>query len=161
MSQKLKDHTNDELQHAEDLRPQLGVQLPIGSATMTEAAIREFAGQWDPLEIHVGDGAHFGTVIASGIHTIATYQRLAVDAYYSSWAVVAARRIRDLVLPRPVFAGDVLSGWVRLTSADQPARGMVKFVIDALLENQHGKPVFTIEFECYVKTREPERSAAG
>lgn len=154
MSQKLKDHTNDELQHAEDLLPQLGVQLPIGSATMTEAAIREFAGQWDPLEIHVGDGAHFGTVIASGIHTIATYQRLAVDAYYSSWAVVAARRIRDLVLPRPVFPGDVLTGWVRLVSADEPKRGMVKFTVEGQLDNQDNLPVLTILIECYVKTRE-------
>ena len=161
MSQKLKSSTRDELLHAEDLLPQLGIQLPIGTATMSETAIREFATQWDPLEIHVGDGAHFGTVIASGIHTIATYQRLAVDAYFSSWAVVAARRIRDLVLPRPVFPGDTLTGWVRLASADGPKRGMVKFTVEGHLQNQDNLTVLTILIECYVKQRESSTLVAS
>lgn len=109
------------LLYAEDLAARVGVLTSLGPATMTEAEIRAFAQRWDPLPIHVGDGGPFGGVIASGLHTFAVFQRLAVDAAYCSWAVVAGRAIREMVLPQPVFPGDVLTGWVRVNGASPRA----------------------------------------
>ncbi|MFB7757528.1 hypothetical protein ACFC18_49500, partial [Streptomyces sp. NPDC056121] len=64
--------------YSEDLPRFVDLRQPLGTHMMTEDDIREFAGQWDPLPIHVGDGEHFGGVIASGLHTLCVYQRLAV-----------------------------------------------------------------------------------
>lgn len=155
MSMRSPDHQQAEHDRlcAEDLVAQAGVRLPLGSVTMTEAAIRDFALQWDPLPIHVGDRSAFGGVIASGVHTLAVFQRLAVDAVYSSWAVVAGRAIRELVLPRPVFPGDVLTGWVRVVGAAPPRNGRVKLDVEGHLENQEGSTVLSLHLDSYVHTR--------
>lgn len=141
------------LLYAEDLAARVGVLTSLGPATMTEAEIRAFAQRWDPLPIHVGDGGPFGGVIASGLHTFAVFQRLAVDAAYCSWAVVAGRAIREMVLPQPVFPGDVLTGWVRVNGASPPRNGMAQLEVEGHLENQHGKPVLTLRLDSYVRTR--------
>lgn len=141
------------LLYAEDLAARVGVLTSLGPATMTEAEIRAFAQRWDPLPIHVGDGGPFGGVIASGLHTFAVFQRLAVDAAYCSWAVVAGRAIREMVLPQPVFPGDVLTGWVRVSGASPPRNGMAQLEVEGHLENQHGKTVLTLRLDSYVRTR--------
>lgn len=141
------------LLYAEDLAARVGVLTSLGPATMTEAEIRAFAQRWDPLPIHVGEGGPFGGVIASGLHTFAVFQRLAVDAAYCSWAVVAGRAIREMVLPQPVFPGDVLTGWVRVNGASPPRNGMAKLEVEGHLENQHGKTVLTLRLDSYVSTR--------
>jgi acyl dehydratase len=147
----------DGLLYDEDLAARVGVLSSLGPVTMTESEIRAFAQRWDPLPIHVGDGGPFGGVIASGLHTFAMFQRLAVDAAYSSWAVVAGRAIREMVLPRPVFPGDVLTGWVRVNGACPPRNGMAKLEVEGRLENQHGKTVLTLRLESYVSTARASR----
>lgn len=142
------------LQYAEDLGAQVGVRRSLGSVTMTEQGIRDFAQQWDPLPIHVGDGGgHFGGIIASGVHTLAVFQRLAVDAEYSAWAVVAGRAIRELVLPRPVRPGDRLSGWICIESVAPPRNGMSKLDVEGRLENQEGEKVLALRLDSYVHAR--------
>ncbi|MFZ2468989.1 MAG: MaoC/PaaZ C-terminal domain-containing protein [Parvibaculum sedimenti] len=141
------------LLYAEDLAARVGLLISLGPAIMTESQIRAFAQRWDPLPIHVGDGGPFGGVIASGLHTFAVFQRLAVDAAYFSWAVVAARAIREMVLPRPVFPGDVLTGWVRVNGASPPRNGMAKLEVEGHLENQHGKTALSVRLDVYVSTR--------
>lgn len=153
MSSSPEARAEDGLHYAEDLVARAGELHPLGSATMTESEIRAFAQRWDPLPIHIGDESSFGGVIASGLHTFAVFQRLAVDAAYSSWAVVAGRAIREMVLPRPVFPGDVLTGWVRVNGAAPPRNGMAKLEVEGQLDNQHGEPVLTLRLESYVRTR--------
>lgn len=143
----------EELLFAEELLARQGIPTAFGSYTMTEPSIREFAQSWDPLPMHIGDGGHFGTVIASGLHTLAVFQRLAVESAYRSWAVVAGRGIRDLVLPRPVFPGDQLSGWVQVNGGVQTRPEMVKLDIEGHLENQDGKQVLHLRLDNYVRSR--------
>ena len=145
--------SEDGLLYAEDLAARAGELHPLGPVVMTEPEIRAFAHQWDPLPLHIGDGGPFGGVIASGLHTFAVFQRLAVDAAYSSWAVVAGRAIREMVLPRPVFPGDVLTGWVRINGAAPPRNGMVQLEVEGRLANQHNEPVLTLLLASYVQTR--------
>jgi hypothetical protein len=69
--------------YAEDLH--VGQEFEFGSMTLSEQDILDFARQWDPLRIHT-DVAYakegpFGQVIASGLHTLAVYQRMMVDGF--------------------------------------------------------------------------------
>ncbi|SNR53428.1 MaoC/PaaZ C-terminal domain-containing protein [Blastococcus mobilis] len=84
--------------YGEDL--EVGVDLPTGAYIMTAEEIVEFASAWDPQFFHVDADAaadgYFGELIASGVHTLAVFQRLAVDAHFARWNIIAGRRIHDL-----------------------------------------------------------------
>ncbi len=98
--------------HAEDLSP--GVPIRLGSYTVTAEEIIEFAGRWDPQRFHLDPDAAaetpFGGLIASGMHTIAIFQRLAAQGAYSHWKVIAGRTIREIQLPAPVRPGATVDG---------------------------------------------------
>lgn len=139
--------------YAEDLTDIIGVAQELGRYHLTEEAIRVFARQWDPLEIHVGDGGHFGGVIASGLHTLCVFQRLAVAGVYSRWAVVAGRDIRGMTLPKPVRPGDTLTGWVTIAEVAPARGGQAKVRVQGELANQHDERVMIIELDGYVHSR--------
>ncbi|MFD5119877.1 MaoC/PaaZ C-terminal domain-containing protein [Streptomyces sp. NPDC058385] len=138
--------------YSEDLEQFVDRRQPLGTHMMTEADIREFAGRWDPLPIHVGDGEHFGGVIASGLHTLCVFQRLAVAGLYSRWAVVAGRRMTDMSLPRPVRPGDTLTGWVTVRRVTPRARTAVARIQGEVI-NQMGEQVLSLELDAVVKNR--------
>ena len=69
---------------AEDL--EIGQVIPLGSYSVTEEEIVEFATQWDPQWFHMdketaGSGV-FGGLIASGLHTLSICQKLVVASLY-------------------------------------------------------------------------------
>ena len=74
--------------------------------------------RWDPQDFHIDRAAaadgHFGEVIASGVHTLAIFQRLAVDAVYRDWAVIGGRRLSDIEFLGPVRPGTTLIGTLRI-----------------------------------------------
>jgi len=147
--------TSSDLLYADDLRKRCGITESTGVYQLTEDDIRTFARQWDPLPIHIGDGGHFGAVIASGVHTFAVFQRLAATALYSRWAIVAGRAVRNLELPRPVHAGDMLSGDVTIRSVGAGRNGRAKVVLAGRLRNQRGELVLSVEVDCYVYASAP------
>ncbi|MEY9806619.1 MaoC/PaaZ C-terminal domain-containing protein [Bradyrhizobium elkanii] len=81
--------------YAEDLTE--GQTFELGSYTIGEAEILEFAGKYDPVPIHTDPVAAaagpFGGLIASGFNTIAIYQRLVVEAI---WTKVGGDRRAEL-----------------------------------------------------------------
>ena len=101
---------------AEDIT--VGAAFDLGEYTVTRAEILEFAGHWDPQAIHLDDSFasehEFGEIIASGIHTFAVYQRLAVLGAYRYWAMIAGRAIRDVQITYPVRAGATLRGRIEV-----------------------------------------------
>ncbi|WP_433590692.1 MaoC/PaaZ C-terminal domain-containing protein [Nocardia sp. CA-145437] len=139
--------------YAEDLIEIIGVAQELGRHSLTEEAIRAFARQWDPLAIHVGDGEHFGGVIASGLHTLCVFQRLAVAGAYSRWAVVAGRDIRGMTLPTPVRPGDTLTGRVTITDVVPAREGRAKVRVQGELTNQYDERVMIIDLDGYVHSR--------
>jgi acyl dehydratase len=90
-----------------DLR--IGTRYDLGTHRMTETEIVAFATAWDPQAFHIDAEAaksrHFGGIVASGLHTIGVYQRLATLAHLDRWGVIAGRGLRDLQFPRPVCPG--------------------------------------------------------
>lgn len=96
--------------YAEDLVE--GMTINLGTYTVSRTEIIEFASAWDPQPLHIdGEWAKsgpFGEVIASGLHSFAVFQRLAVLGAYRDWAMIAGRTIRDVQLTSPVRAGMTL-----------------------------------------------------
>ena len=101
--------------YAEDLVE--GVVYELGIHRVSAAEIVEFGRSWDPLPMHVDEHAArrspLGGLIASGIHTLAIYQRLQADALIARLAVVAGREVRA----RLVRLG------AQVDARDSPGRG--------------------------------------
>lgn len=134
------------MRYLEDLAP--GQVYELGSIEMTEAAIAEFAKQWDPQPFHLteagGAASPFGAMIASGWHTASAFMRLYVDAFLSDTAACGGVGVDELRWVRPVRTGDVLTGRATVEevrpSASRP-RGRVRLLWE--MRNQDGDVVFT------------------
>ena len=132
----------------EDLRP--GYRTELGSYTLSTDEIVAFASQWDPQFFHVDEGraandGYFGGLIASGVHTLALYQRLSVDRLLRHWDVIGGAGIRDLRFLRPVRPGDTLTGFTVIEDVQgQPARGRMRVVPTGGLINQNRKQLLAL-----------------
>lgn len=140
--------------YAEDLL--VGEALELGEHEVTLEEMLEFAGQWDPQGFHVDVAmareGHFGEVIASGLHTLAVFQRLAVLGALRHWAVVAGRRIREIQFPAPVLAGTLRASLVvESVTWDRADRSLV--VVVGRVRRADDTEVMTAVFESYVRNR--------
>src|SRR5690606_14427897 len=138
--------TAPELLPAEDLP--VGEDLDCGTHAVTQEEIVAFAAQWDPQYFHVSPdlAAHsdFGGLIASGLHTVSIYQKLAVGGLLRRFDIVAGREITGLRFLRPVRPGDVLACTVQVRSVEPAGPGRSRAVISGVLHNQHGKQVLEL-----------------
>lgn len=154
---RLPDVWTDETLFADDLAP--GDVFGLGSYTVSTDELTGFAEQWDPQFFHVdGDAADrglFGGLIASGIHTMAVFQRLSVAGFWGRSATIAARGIREVRFVRPVRPGSTLSGrlvvenvrhrdgrslvTVSGTLADDAGDSVLEMLVDAYLARRVGQ----------------------
>ncbi|MEO9326693.1 MaoC/PaaZ C-terminal domain-containing protein [Gordonia aurantiaca] len=143
---------------AEDLHP--GQVLALGSHKVTEDEIVEFAAAWDPQDFHVdrelAEKRAYGGLIASGIHTMAIYQRLAVNGVLRRLPVIAGKRLADTVFLRPVRPGDTLTGKMIVDAVDFDDRGRALITSTGELDNAEGKAVFRTVVEAYVQASPAE-----
>ncbi|MCW2783803.1 MAG: hypothetical protein JWP74_320 [Marmoricola sp.] len=115
--------------YAEDLVE--GVTHELGTYLVTAEDIVEFASRWDPQGFHVDEDVAragvFGGLIASGIHSLAIVQRLAVTGLFQKWAVIAGRSLTDLQMTSPVRPGMELRGTLRVDAVEEkgPDRALV------------------------------------
>jgi acyl dehydratase len=126
-----------------------GQVYELGSRTVTEDELVEFATQWDPQPFHVDPEAAkdsvFGGLIASGWHTGAMWMRMYVDTMLGS-AARGSPGIEELRWLAPVRPGDTLTA--RLTvldatpSATRPDRGTIR--IRGEMTNQDGVTVMAM-----------------
>lgn len=143
--------------YAEDLAP--GLSLQLGTYAMTEAEIIDFASRWDPQFFHTdperaGREGRLGGLIASGLHTLAVYQRLSILARTGLWHVIGGAGLQDVEFLRPVRAGDVLSGSSVVEALElepERQRGLVTF--GGALTNQHDTTVLRLRLTAYVASR--------
>ncbi|WP_185090899.1 MaoC/PaaZ C-terminal domain-containing protein [Gordonia oryzae] len=141
--------------YADDLQP--GQRHDLGVHTVSESELVDFASQWDPQSFHVdraaADSGAFGGLIASGIHSLAIAQRLAVSSVLRSWSVIAGRRLREMEFLAPVRPGDTLSGSMRVESVDLDARGRGLVTYTTELVNQTGVAVLRFDADVYLRSR--------
>ena len=127
-----------------------GAVHELGTATVSEDEVLEFARRFDPQPIHtdpeLAARGPFGGIIASGWHTCGLMMRLYALNYLSSASSLASPGMEELRWPLPVRPGDTLT--VRVTvrearpSASKPDRGVVHSLIEVL--NQRNEPVMTV-----------------
>ncbi len=109
--------------------------IDLGSVEVTEAAIVDFAEQFDPQPFHVDPEAArdtpFGGLIASGWHTCALFMRLLCDGMLNESSSQGASGMEQLRWLAPVRPGDTLRArYVVLDvkpSSTKPNRGTVTF----------------------------------
>ena len=112
-----------------------GESIALGSHTITEAEILEFARQFDPQPFHVDPEAAkssvFGGLIASGWHTGAMWMRLYVDSLLDGAAAMGSPGIEELRWLAPVRPGDTLRCRFTLIdsrpSGSKSDRGVARF----------------------------------
>ena len=132
----------------EDFEP--GQVYELGSTTVTEEEIVDFARRFDPQPFHLDAEAakdsDFGGLIASGWHTGAMWMRLYVDSLLGGGSGQGSSGIEELRWLAPVRPGDMLSG--RLTvlettpSERHPHRGTIR--IRGEMVNQDGVTVMSM-----------------
>lgn len=131
----------------------------LGTITIGESEIIEFARRYDPQAFHIDPEAarhtQFGGLIASGWQTAGLMMRLAVDCYLSDVASLASPGVDELRWTQPVRPGDALS--VRATvlearpSSSKPDRGLVRTLFE--VRNQRGEIVMTVKGMNMLKRR--------
>jgi acyl dehydratase len=134
----------------------VGSVFDLGSHSVTAEEIVAFATQWDPQGFHVDEeiarAGAFGGLIASGLHSMAIFQRLAVDGAFSHWALIAGRSISDVQMTSPVRPGMELTG--RITIAAVEARGPERSLVSKSCELLHeGTPVISFQGSSYIARR--------
>jgi acyl dehydratase len=131
----------------------------LGTISISESDIVEFARRYDPQAFHIDAEAarrtQFGGLIASGWQTAGLMMRLAVERYLSDPASLASPGVDELRWTQPVRPGDELS--VRATvlearpSTSKPDRGLVRTLFE--VRNQRGEIVMTVKGMNMLKRR--------
>lgn len=141
--------------YADDLS--VGDAYDLGSYTVTTDELTEFADRWDPQFFHVDEDAAkrglFGGLIASGIHTMAVFQRLSVAGFWGRSATVAARGIREVRFVSPMRPETTLLG--RLVIEDVRPRDEHRSLVtvSGALEETGGVPVLALSLDAYLARR--------
>jgi len=128
-----------------------GKTIEVGSRTVSEEEIIDFATRFDPQPFHVDKAAAaqsmYGGIIASGWHTCAMMMRMMVDGFVKDAASLGSPGVDEIRWLKPVRAGDTLTVTTTVLetrlSASKPDRGVVVTMWQAV--NQHGEPVATVK----------------
>jgi acyl dehydratase len=145
----------------------IGDRFMSGGMTITEAAIIDFARQWDPQPFHTDPAFAatwtFGGLIASGLHTMGATLRLWLDLGIFRACSLGSPGIGEVQFPRPVRPGDtlrVISDIVELRpSASKPDRGIAR--LRQVTINQFGEQVMEQETTVFLKRRAAVVSPQG
>jgi acyl dehydratase len=142
--------------YAEDIA--VGRRYEFGSHTLSREEILGFAREWDPLYLHADEAAAeagpFGGLIASGIHTLAVYMRLAAPAIWQHTAMVAGRALREIQFPRPVRPGTTVTGHLEWREVrPRPSGDAIVTAYAELHEAPAGPQVFSILVEVVMAGR--------
>lgn len=127
----------------------VGQVIDCGSRLMTAEEIVAFATQFDPQPFHVdaeaGKRSIYGSLIASGWHTVSLAMRMACDTYLIGSTSAGSPGVDDIRWLRPVRPGDTIrmqSVIVEVRpSASKPDRGVV--VSEWRVFNQHDELAMT------------------
>lgn len=130
---------------------EVGKTIEVGTRTVTEEEIIDFARQFDPQSFHMDKEAAaqsmYGGIIASGWHTCGMIMRLMVDGYLRDSSSLGSPGVDEVRWLKPVRGGDTLTVTCRIVDAQasrsKPDRGVVHTVWQAT--NQHGEVVATIK----------------
>jgi acyl dehydratase len=134
-----------------------GVTIDCGSVGVDEAAIIEFAKNYDPQPFHTDPDIEgpYGGLIASGWHTVSLAMRQVVDSYLSAESSLGGSGVDELRWPAPVRPGDTLrfratASYAR-RSRSKPDRGVIRTFVEGL--NQHDATILSLTVTNFIRVR--------
>ena len=138
-----------------------GQTLDLGTISLSQEEIIEFASKYDPQPMHTDPQAAkasiYGGLIASGWHTVASYMRLVVDNVLRGTESIGSPGVENLRWLKPVRPGDVLRARFTILesrpSNSRPDWGIVRSRGE--LSNQNGEVVMQIEAVNFFARRPP------
>jgi acyl dehydratase len=122
----------------------VGEVRQLGSVSLSESEMIEFARKYDPQEFHVNPkkaaAGPFGGLIASGWHTGSIVMRQFAEHYLDNASSLGSPGLDELRWLAPVRPGDVLSVRASVTGArrsnSKPDRGVVHTHIEIFNQDQ-------------------------
>lgn len=146
----------------EDLRE--GEQHHTRGLTVTEDAIVRFGLEWDMQPFHVdaeaAKSSMFGTLIASGLHTVVITYRLYDQLGLLGGTGLAGLGYNDIRFLKPVRPGDTLRVRVtveELKASNRPDRGIATIRLQT--RNQDGVEVLSMSVSILVACRSAGESS--
>ena len=138
-----------------------GAFYDLGSVTVDEAQLLDFARRYDPQPIHIDPSAAaagpYGGLIASGWLTASLFMRLMVEAFLPGKASLGSPGVDELRWLIPVRPGDVLTARQTVLEArrsrSRPDRGVVSTFSEVF--NQEGQVVMTLKAASFFLCRGP------
>ena len=138
-----------------------GETKQLGSFSLTEEEIVEFAEKYDPLWLHVDEEriekeSPFGGLIASGWHSLMSCHRLLVEGDDEEVAALGSPGVEEVSWRLPVYPGERIT--VTSTVVDKrpsekvPDRGLVK--VEVVGENEDGNEVLSYVSKMYFQRRD-------
>lgn len=129
---------------------EVGATYRLGSFTLSEPEILEFARRYDPQPFHADPAAagasYYRGIIASGWHTGSCMMRMLVDHFLSPVSSLGSPGLDEIRWPRPVRPGDELNVTVTIEdarrSSSKPDRGVMHTAM--AVTNQRGEEVMTV-----------------
>lgn len=139
---------------------EIGMEIDLGSRTLTAEEIVEFASEFDAQPMHLDEAAGkasiLGGLAASGWHTCCVFMRMMCDAFLLDSTSQGAPGVDYARWKKPVLAGDTLTGRTivedRRASASRPGLGFVTCRHE--LVNQRGEIVLELKNTGMFLTRE-------
>jgi acyl dehydratase len=137
-----------------------GETKQLGSFSLTEEEIVEFAEKYDPLWLHVDEEriekeSPFGGLIASGWHSLMSCHRLLVVSGDEEIAALGSPGVEEVSWRLPVYPGDeitVTSTVVEKRPSEKvPNRGLMK--VEVVGENEDGNEVLSYLSKMYFERR--------
>ena len=133
------------IRYLEDFQP--GQRFGSNRLVVEAAAIKSFAGEFDPQPFHLDESTardtFFKGLAASGWHTAAVTMRLLVDSELKPAGGIIGAGFDEMRWPKPVRPGDELRVESEILevrpSQSRPDQGVIKVRTTTL--NQHGEPV--------------------
>lgn len=155
MAQVGQDQQAGKSVYAEDI--EVGRVYRLGSHHVSQEELLDFARTWDPQDFHtdevVAEAGMFGGLIASGLHTLSIYQKLAVLGALREWNVIAGKRLADVRFLRPLRPDTTVSGTMTITDVVFDDRGRALVISDAVLADDEGTALLQVTVEAYVRAR--------
>lgn len=132
----------------------------LGTTTISEADIVDFAKLYDPQPFHTDVKAAassiYGGVIASGWQTVCVFMRLFVDGFLGQAAAMGSPGLDELRWLQPVRPGDLLKARFEVIetrpSRSKPDRGIAK--LRCIMANQADDDVLTFIANVLFQRRE-------
>jgi acyl dehydratase len=138
-----------------------GETKQLGSFSLTEEEIVEFAEKYDPLWLHVDEEriekeSPFGGLIASGWHSLMSCHRLLVEGDEEEIAALGSPGVEEVSWRLPVYPGDeitVTSTVIEKRPSEKvPNRGLVK--VEVVGENEDGNEVLSYLSKMYFQRKD-------